>query len=273
MKPQICDPSARELAKRYQKNNIKSRSKNILFAICGLVFLLGCSSDDAPLIITQPQDNPLLIKRIITSQNDTEFFLESQTFTYEDGTNKLIKAETRPDESLNFTYTGDLITKIYATNRYSPFGTRYDYSYDDTGKLTTVTIIGYSKFGGGPPVVRTYTYNPDNTIDFSTTGGNSGDTVLTFGTITLTGGEVTQVTTTYNSNSTTETLNYTYDDKNFYAKNILGYKNIAFTGIIGTQGINHNRSNITYTYNADNYPQAATYPHGAGIRTNEYIYE
>jgi hypothetical protein len=219
-----------------------------------------------------------LLKHIITV-GSTQYY---ENFTYVG--NKLDKI-TYPDSYKQFAYAGDLIISINWTH--TNYGTSYVYTYDTDDRLINIHETNNGEFGAGPTYDTDYQYNTDSTISFATAQNGSA---FRSGLISLANGEVSRMVTDFADGSPSQAIDYTSDTKNFFGKNITGYKNIAFTGIIGIDGVNNNTTgkaytwntnlvfHYDYTYNADDYPETATITYSDDnidpvSYTIQYIYE
>jgi hypothetical protein len=253
--------------------------KSLILTVFVSLFF-SCSKNeqnDSSVIVEQD----LLIKQILTPGTSQPY----QNFIYVD--NKLDKIEYFAYEYKKFTYTGNLITHIY--EHHSDYGIGYSYSYDGSNRLINLKETKNGEYISSPNFETDYQHNSDGTISFSTIRDGSA---YCSGLIYLSNNQVYKRVTDYVGGSTSKIIDYTSDSKNFYAKNILGYKNIAFTGVIGADGVNQNITSTTYqgnkagstsqiqfnyTYNSDNYPETATVTYistsGSSTFTNQYIYQ
>ncbi|TDW44260.1 hypothetical protein EV144_1099 [Flavobacterium sp. 270] len=248
--------------------------KKILCLFGALTLLLtSCSSDDS----SSSSDLVLLKKTVITSPEG-----DKATINYKYDGNKIVSAiDDSGFFNLNYTYTGDLITKIdfKLPNGKSEQVNTFTYTAD--GKLSTFVRVEY-EVEDGNSVLRgykeVYTYNTDGTISVKGYSGNDISQTIASGTGTVkfVNGEVSEITST---NSPTH--KYTYDTKNNPAKNILGMDKIAFADGEGN-GIKFNIltdtagssmwTNSTFTYNDQGYPTKEVDKGTESLGTSEYFY-
>lgn len=244
--------------------------KTLFLLSTSLLVLFSCSSDDNSSDTSLSQN--LLLKK--TVENDALFGNSTTNYTY-DG-NKIVEINRYEQESDVYTYTGNLITKI------EKFQIHYSGTPDMETELLTTDSFGYNsnnqliEFKTTYPDsekerITAYVYNNDNTVSFKQNEYYPGEEtkLLKTGIITIENGEISKLQVIKTFDSFTD--NYTYDTKNSFFKNVLGYDKLIFTHIIGIQGssnsgetvlagISHNFVNngeLQYTYNSDNYPITA----------------
>ncbi len=169
----------------------------------------SCSSDDDS-STNPPNTNDVLVKREVYQQAGEDGFNFTADFNYSG--NKLVSVVSNDGYVENYTYTGNLITKVESF---------LDGEIDLTETMTYNTegqLISYSELfaGDSSATVYNFVYNSDDTVTKSQVG--SGFTT----TYTFANGELSQ---TVQSAGTTYT--YTYDTKNSPFKNITGYAAIA----------------------------------------------
>lgn len=241
--------------------------KLFCFLAVGAMALTSCSSSS-----DDDNNNPgvVLVKQTIETDEFGDTFTSTATYN---GT-KLNKITADGGYVVQFTYDGDLITKM----EYKLGGVvfqRETYTYNGSGQLTSYVLVELDDDYGHK---ETYVHNGDGSISVTYYSGdatsqttNDGNGTVTF----LSNGEVASITTTMGDNNT-----YTYDTKNSPFKNVTGYAKISWTDIEAT-GMNHNvtfeDSNFgdvttTYTYNAADYPTSAVETSGGQSVTTTFTY-
>lgn len=134
------------LASPTQINNLFSIMKHTsalyLCLLFASVFLSSCSNDSS--------SNTKLVKRIVDVSSDGT--LKTNLFTY-DGT-KIVSID-QDDNSLVFTYSGNLITKIIETNLTAQTQVTLDYTYSNNNLTKIVSSENYAMY---------FTHNTDGTI-------------------------------------------------------------------------------------------------------------
>lgn len=233
------------------------------FLAIGAMTLTSCSSDD------NGGSGTILLKKTIETFDDGSTMTSTATY---DGT-KIKKITTDQGFTLDFTYTGNLITKM----EYKFIGVLFQtdiYSYDANENLTSYVRLEHEDGLGAKEV---YVHNPDGTISVTAYSGDltSQTTLDGTGTITfLANGEVDSITTTYSDDHT-----YTYDNKNNPFKNVTGYGKISWVDTEAA-GIMHNitlddtsfDTTTTYTYNGNDFPATATETYDGEQTTTEFFY-
>ncbi len=226
--------------------------KKLLFGMSALVLLFAsCNGNDDE---GSNNGGTVLLRKTIENGPDGQYI---STATY-NGT-KLNKITTSDGGSIEFTYTGENITKsVWKSD--GDIEQEEQYTYDSNGRLATHVTLDFDFQDGWKEV---FTYNSDNVVSVQTFSGDltSQTTPSDSYTVTFTNGEVSQIV------RGTTTTTYTYDDKNSPFKNVTGYSKISFVDG-GASGIMHNilsetssaggGSVYTYTYNSGNYPTQAT---------------
>lgn len=229
------------------------------------LFILSCSSNDS-------QDNsnsgPVLLRKAITTNSQGT---QTANFNY-DG-NKIVSATTSDGfgNNIYYYYTGDLITKHESYNNTVLFRSVL-YSYNSQNNLfSTIELNHYNNQG----YRTTLTYNSSGTITYNMYGGDLTSQTLLYGTFTATliNNEITLLKN--ESNNTIYT--FTYDSKNHFMKNVLGYSKIRMAlgsgtyrnvrGVFQTltelkitpqSGSQYTNETIQLTYNTDNFPISGT---------------
>jgi len=227
--------------------------------------LTSCSSDDS----NDGASGVVLLKKVVDTYSDGTTMTSTATYN---GT-KIKKISTDDGFTLDFTYTGNLITKM----EYKFMGTLFQtdiYSYNASEQLVSYVRLEHTDEYGAKEV---YVHNPDGTISVTAYSGDltSQTTLDGTGTITFLGnGEVGTITSTFSDDHI-----YTYDNKNNPFKNVTGYDKISWVGAEAT-GIMHNitlddsyvDTTTTYTYNSNDYPTTATENYDGDVTTSEFFY-
>lgn len=241
-----------------------------------VLFLASCSSDDSTTTDPEFSINGTKLRRTIRNLGGT---IVTGELIY-DG-NKLIKSTHSDGTSINYTYTGNLITRmeIFRDNNLED-ATFLTYSND---KLT-----GYTSLRGNAGYRVVYTYNSDGTISIT---GYMGDSVSQNNQTDLNkkvffqDGLVNAIEEykIIDGNSVTFTTTYTHDDANSPSSGIIGHDKLTMYDQ-GLGNYTHNVtsitktasnssevyvSNINYLYNTSNLPYKITY----GNIIFEYFYE
>ncbi|WP_333599975.1 hypothetical protein [Flavobacterium sp.] len=260
-----------------------------LFCLLGFSALLltSCSSSDSSSSSTMTESDVLVQKTV------EHYALDGSTVTtnYTYNGKKLVKSTDSDGYHDDYTYTGDLITKMETIDDSNgAMMQQQTFTYNSNNQLVTYVV---KDFDSGDGNRETYVYNSDGTVSITTYSGDTTTqtTLLSTGTIYFTGGLVSQVIlavtdeSSYNSSRT-----YTYDTKNSPFKNVTGMNKISFIG--GESGdVGHNvltdhytsslssSLNVdvttTYTYNSLNFPTTDSEIMGTdatSIITTQYTY-
>ena len=235
-----------------------------LFCLFGLSALLltSCSSGDSASTSTE---SDVLVKKTVET-----YALDGSTVTtnYTYNGKKLVKSTDSDGYHDDYTYTGDLITKIATID--DSDGTLIQeqiFTYNVSSQLATYVIKDYDSDEGNR---ETYVYNSNGTVSITTYVGNTTTqtVALSTGTVHFTGGLVTQVDLDVNDVAPyTSTQTYTYDTKNGPFKNVTGMDKFSFIGgesgdVVHNVLTDHYTSTLssdvdtitTYTYNSMNFP-------------------
>ena len=169
------------------------------------------------------------------------------------------------EERIDYTYTGDLITKIETKEDGILIETE-TFEYNAANKLVTYVALDIL---GNIGVKETYVHNTDGSIavsrfigDLVTQTDADGTSMIAFA-----NGEVSQI-----AFSSGETKVYTYDTRNNAFRNVIGYPQISFTdGEAQGNAKNILKEEInavpyyefTYSYTALDFPLTATENSGA----------
>lgn len=250
----------------------------LLLSLVSIVFA-SCSSDDGTTSEPELTTNGTILKRTISSNGPS---LYSSDYYYNG--NKLQKIVSTSGETIQFTYTGNLITKT----EYYDDGVLKEISnfqYNSDGKITqrlSVNPVNNNAYRCD------FSYNSDGTVLVKGYDGNSTaqtNQMVDRKVFLFPNGDVDKIEeyVVVNGVNHTRTSHYTYDDKNSPSNAILGYNKIKFwdTGTYGnshnntsivfstTENSNTTSTNLTYTYNSYNYLVTSNY---LGIST-QYFYQ
>lgn len=237
--------------------------------------LSSCSSDNDE---SSNLSNPILVKEIeVTYEGKT--FIQKNTY---DG-NKIKNTTSQTGLIVNYTYTGDVITKKEDIDVQKGVSSVSEYTYKD-GKvisvLNSVILDYYLK-----PVyenLRKYTYNEDGTVSYqvykvnSVTGAEEEKDDIS-GKLTLKNGNIVR------DDFTNVTFIFEYDNKNNVYKNILGYNLLmevdsGLNNLVKSFSIYNDKAsdpNINlYEYNSEGYPskKLVGVVNGVPIVELKYIY-
>ena len=235
------------------KNKMK---KIILMMSFCLLALVSCTSEDS----TGNSDNNgvILLKRLERSNNpDIDYYkYKGSKLNYIS-----IGDETGQTWRLQFTYSGDLITKTEWFENNQPTGEKHTYAYSNN-KLTEVR--SYSP-GANLESIDYYSYNSDGSVDvgYEKIFFDSNNNIIKI--------------ETYAGNVEL----FEYDNKNNPYKNITGFEKLYLLFDIVISGKNNlTRENrpygktYNYTYNSQNYPVSCEIlRQGQPSIINNYYYE
>ncbi len=251
--------------------------KKLALAFSALLLILSsCSSSDS----SSSSTTDVLPKKSIYTDDDGTY---TTLFTYNG--NKIVTAISDDDTSIEFTYTGDLITKIEYFEG-STLDQTDTYTYNSSNQLVTFLRITYLDDYGDR---TTYVYNSDGTISFTDYSGDSTSQTMVDrnGKIFFENNELVKTEFYIGSSSTLfNTLTYTYDTKNNPFKNVTGFDKTGYDEGY-TQGVNRNILTILgtafnsddatydYTYNSSNYPTNVleTFTFSGMTTSTQYFYE
>jgi YD repeat-containing protein len=230
--------------------------KKLLYLFCAsLLVMTSCSSDDNN--SSDSASSIVVKKRVVVSGNETY----TDTYTYS-GT-KIASMVGADGSKTNYTYTGDVITKIEEFDDKGVIDTTTEYTYAN-GKLASSLEKDSSEDYNYKTV---YTYNTDGTVSFAdfmmnkTTGAlvDDGGTV---GKYTYSAGNL--VKKVYSYYGFEHTNIFEYDTKNNPLKNITGIGLLleledsnSANNTVKETSTNSTISTITattYTYDANGFP-------------------
>ncbi len=263
--------------------------KKLIYACSVLALLFSSCSGDSD----SPATDGTLLKKIIGTDSDGEVF----TINYTYSGNKIVKAAYSDGSHDDYTYTGDLITKIEIYSDLTTLSDTEIYEYNSDNKL--VNYIMKSNIGDEPRFAsRTaYVYNADGTISFTDyTGTHDSQTEFAADGKIYANKYEENVVLGGPTPDHIDAHTCTFDGKNNPLKNVTGMGRIHFSagnreGFDYTQNVvsdvhtNTNGAGLTqpmydstFTYNSNNYPvtEEETYHvYGGGdeITTYQFFYE
>lgn len=220
-----------------------------------LLVMFSCSSDSTDSSDSQTDDtSSVLLKKRIKTTNGTSI---TENFTY-DG-NKLVSIETSTGLLKRFIYTNNLITKVVYTSVGGPLETNSSeiFEYNAINQLIKKSVNIYQPASSSwLTYYIEFVHQNDNTISYIK--HQDGNIVPNSGKISLTSNQMANVSDEYYVGNTgyvghggavvscyggtkTKSTVYEYDDKLNPIKNILGFKEILFAGVLDFVGsVDHN---------------------------------
>jgi hypothetical protein len=237
--------------------------KNLALAFVLSFFFFSCSNNDSQ---DSPNSGPLLLRKTITS--NSQGVIETN---YNYNGNKIINATSTAGSEIKFYYTGDLITKFEIYENNVLIHTRL-LNYNSQNNLSSTIELNHTNNQGDK---STLTYNSNGTITHNMYSGDLISQTFLWGTFTatITNDEITSLVD--ESNNITYTA--TYDSKNHFMRNVLGFgktrmslgsgtyrnmrgvlQNITELKIRPQNGIQYTKETIQMTYNSDNFPISGT---------------
>lgn len=225
--------------------------KITLLAAALTLSLASCSSDDSGNPVDGGSQDPL-VKTVFYNDQDDDF---DSTVEYTYNGNKIVQGVYDDGTLENYTYSGDLITKIEFVEG-GQVTYRETFTYDGSGRL--IQYLDEDLVDDWEDL-ETFVYNSDGTVTSTYDGLVS--------TIHLQNDEVAQVI-----QNTGHIYNYSYDGKNSPFKNVTGWDKIANV-VQGDHEFFGRHQNITLihettedvdymvntmTYNSANYPTSVT---------------
>lgn len=244
--------------------------KIFLFVSFIALTLTSCSSSDD----SSPDPTNMLVKKF--TSNDEDGVLTTN-ITYNG--NKIVKMVDSDGYRAQFTYTGNLITKVdsYVDDSLEQSDI---YTYDSSGRVLSYKMLD---FGSETGDLTTFNYNANGTISTELFVGDLDDQSMLneTGMIYFTNGEVSKIEKYFDGTLASTSL-YTYDTKNNPFKNITGFSAISFTDG-DASGILHNvltnvyegsSSTFSMTYNSSDYPTKIVENEGSTIvSTVDIVYQ
>lgn len=235
--------------------------KKILALLSVFVFIISSCSGDAetPIVTpTPPENTNILVKKIIRKDENDNIVAVSD-FSYSG--NKLLKITTNGYKQ-NYTYVGDLISKIERYNSSDVLLGYNEYFYNSSGNLSSCVDKEYSTSSA---CKDEFVYNIDGTITRNVFGGNLVSQTILLGyyhKLYFQNSELLKQEEYDNNNTLANTTNFIYDEKNNPTRNILGFDKIffAFDSSGNFQNLLHinndgsNHYTKEYTYDSNNSP-------------------
>lgn len=169
-----------------------------------LLVLTSCSKDEN----TSEQVSSVLVKKIIHTYSATDI----ETLTYKYDGNKIVSESSDGGFVANYTYSGNVITKIEERVN-NQFQSSREYTYVDGKVATKVWKQNYDGTN-----TYAYTYDSNGTVSYKRTRPTGMNT----GILTMVNGNIVKNEVFYNG-SLSNTYNYGYDNKNNPFKNVLGF--------------------------------------------------
>lgn len=272
--------------------------KKVLAVLSFMTLLLfSCTNDENsnPNITPTNDESSILLKKIISENNGN---ITTSIYSY-DG-NKIVSVSNDNGDLTKFTYTGNLITKMEIFENNTLVETNI-YEYDTNERLTllknyqgttTDTLWFYEEFvsnSDGTTTVNHYYVDFDGEFLLD---NNNNPYIFKKDKFYFENNEIIKrVRTEYELNNGVqteiignETTNWTYDDKNYYFKNVVGLNKLISKHIFKGYNYQHNilssndegsviTATNSYTYNSDNFPVTCIRNNGSGNLTNiQYIY-
>lgn len=218
-----------------------------------LLGMLSCNSDSNDTPDNQTDDtSTVFLKKRIKTTNGTSI---TENFTY-DG-NKLISIETSTGLLKRFTYTNNLITWVEWSGTGIPFVTVNGESFEYNAQNQLIRkVVNITQNTNVTAYSIDFIHNNDGTISY--TKHQDGNPVPNSGKISPTSNQLANVSDVYYVGNTgyvghggavvscyggtkTKSTVYEYDDQLNPIKNILGFKEILFAGVVDFVGsVDHN---------------------------------
>jgi hypothetical protein len=237
--------------------------KKILALLCVFVFIISSCSGDAetPVVTpTPPENTNILVKKIIR-KDENDNIISISDYSYSG--NKLLKITTNANY-WNYTYVGNLISKIEMYNSSDVLVGSDEYFYNSSGNLSTLV---YKTYLSSTAFKEEFVYNNDGTVTKNAFSGNlvSQTTpyypVGFYNKLYFQNSELLKQED-YDNNTLAGTGNFIYDGKNNPTRNILGFDKIffAFDASGNFQNLLHinkdggNHYSNEYTYDSNNFP-------------------
>ena len=245
---------------------MKHKINNLLYLlIITSVALTSCSNNRND----TGSPTSILVKKIIITHSPNDI----ETLIYKYDGNKIISKSSDGGFVCNYTYTGNVITKIQETVN-NAFQNSSEYTYVD-GKVATAILM--QNYGGTD--TYSYTYNTNGSISYKRTRTGSQNTT---GLLTITNGNIIKNEEFYGGQyPSTSTYTFSYDTKNNPFKNVLGFNllldpdtdifspnNMTIDG----SGGSGNLRNYTFKYDTNNFPIERKYSNGNSTESYKYFY-
>jgi hypothetical protein len=226
--------------------------KKLLYLFCAsLLVMTSCSSDDDSNSVDPV--NLTLVKKTVSTGMDGD---RTSLITYNG--NKIVSIVTNNVYKTNFTYTGDVITKIESLDEKNVVDDVTEYTYVNGKVVSFIEKDVEATYNSKTK----YTYNTDGTISYEkfninkitgteVAAGNSGK-------YTFKDGNLIKIVDSRSS------VVYEYDTKNNPYKNVLGFNQLLDNEELGSINNSVKRTSvsgsdtyvykITFVYDGNNFP-------------------
>lgn len=193
---------------------MKSKIKKFLYLLSAtLLTLTSCSKDES---VSEPDTDTngtgtvstVFVKKIIRTYSANDIV----TSTYMYNGNKIVLESNDGGFVANYTYTGNMITKIEEKVN-NQFQSSREFTYVD-GKVATK--VWKRNYGGTTSYA--YSYNSNGTVSYKRTQPTGTNT----GVLTIANGNIVK-NEVFNNGTLLNTYTYGYDTKNNPFKNVLGF--------------------------------------------------
>jgi hypothetical protein len=231
--------------------------KNFYLLSIILIIFTSCSSDNND---SSNLQEPVLVKEIAVTYNG---ITNKQKIEYNG--NKILSNTWQGGFKTNYTYTGDVITKVEEVDPYGRLTSAIEYKYTN-GKIYSFTSINY-EFGREYKRLVKYVHNTDGTVSYQEfninplTGDEEGEKTTSGKYFYKDGNRVKEEF--YVDSVLQYTTIYEFDTKYDNYKNILGYNllldlmpsvnNIIKITTIPKSGVTSEAIN-SFEYNSKGYP-------------------
>lgn len=245
---------------------MKNLFPNIIMLLIGVLILNSCSSNNET--ETQPVDL-ILVKKIIKTYSPNDVVI----LTYRYDGNRIISESDDNGYVSNFTYTGNVITKIEERVN-NVFQRSREYTYVD-GKVAM--LVKKTNYDGTDSY--SYTYNSNGTVSYKRTRTGS---VNTTGLLTISDGNIIKNERFSSIQPSSSVANlYGYDTKNNPFKNVLGFNLLLDTDEVMFSRNNMTQDggagdgslyNYTFKYDASGFPTERTPAYENSNELFQYFY-
>ena len=236
----------------------------VLIVIIPTLVLFSCSSSSD----SSQSSSDVLLKKEIWS---------GTTYNYSYQGNKLVSIVGSDGFYSNFTYTGDLITKIESVDPLNSFNGHDEYYYSGNNLIQIKEYYG-SVLNRKIDIV----FNSDNTRTWTHNNYYGSNSITVYKDFYV--NEECVKSQRLNSNgSVANTTTFFYDTYNCRTKNITGYRYIAgwddldspFHNILktlNTTSSSNSTTNFSYEYNSDGYPTSVTETNSSYTDVGQFFY-
>ena len=233
-----------------------------ILGFCTLVLTSCSTSESTP---SANENEVLVVSMVDTYANDGSTV--TTNFTYNG--KKMVRTTSSDGYYENYTYAGDLLTRVESFDTSNILLERYTYSYNSEGYVVSNVDLDF-EFNDG--FRETYVYNSDGTVSVTGYDGTlaSQTDVTNTAIVSFANGEVSSYENTSIFFGETSSSTYVYDTQNNPFKNVIGFNKLKFVNFeavrsgrnIITQSfdsptINYVFSSV-FTYNGLNFPTLQT---------------